>query len=296
MALPVKWPSPRQAGSAWRRPWAACSCWRAWTGTRGCVLRRAPGDHHRLRGRTRGRESPPTPRPSRSRTRRAGSPSCWPRLGHGPAGARRLDDACAPRPGARLRLRRAVRGRARLAHQARGGGRPLADRPPASGVPAADRHCRGSARRPGARRRAGNDGWRPDQRRADRRPGHGRPGERSRAGRGLIPRLLEPPARPGRHEAHAAGCGHAVEGLRLTARHSSSPALVTEAVEEFGWRDQLVGTLRQELDVFRLHTLRGIAQAEMGGVRRSRTSLVLTKTGELRRRTPPPSGVLAPPR
>ena len=49
----------------------------------------------------------------------------------------------------------------------------------------------------------------------------------------------------------------------------------------FGWRDQLVGTLRQELDVFPLHTLRGMAQAEMGAIRRSRTSLVLTKTGKL---------------
>ena len=52
-------------------------------------------------------------------------------------------------------------------------------------------------------------------------------------------------------------------------------------MDTFGWRDQLVGTLRQELDVFPLHTLRGMAQSEMGAVRRSRTSLVLTKTGKL---------------
>jgi hypothetical protein len=52
-------------------------------------------------------------------------------------------------------------------------------------------------------------------------------------------------------------------------------------VNTFGWRDQLVGTLRQELDVFPLHTLRGMAQSEMGAIRRSRTSLVLTKTGKL---------------
>ena len=56
---------------------------------------------------------------------------------------------------------------------------------------------------------------------------------------------------------------------------------MTEAVEEFGWRDQLVGTLRQELDVFPLHTLRGMAQVEMGAIRRRSTSLVLTKTGRL---------------
>ena len=111
---------------------------------------------------------------------------------------------------------------------------------------------------------------------------HGRPGERSRLARGLIPRLLEPPAVPDDPLPTLRWLlGHAGEGLRLTARHYIAPALVTEAVEEFGWRDQLVGTLRQELDVFPLHTLRGMAQSEMGAIRRSRTSLVLTKTGKL---------------
>ena len=111
---------------------------------------------------------------------------------------------------------------------------------------------------------------------------HGRPGERSRMARALIPRLLEPPALPD-DPLPTLGwlLGHADEGLRLTARHYIAPALVTEAVDTFGWRDQLVGTLRQELDVFPLHTLRGMAQAEMGAIRRSRTSLVLTKTGKL---------------
>ena len=69
--------------------------------------------------------------------------------------------------------------------------------------------------------------------------------------------------------------------MRLTARNYIAPALVAEAVDTFGWRDQLVGTLRQELDVFPLHTLRGMAQTEMGAIRRSRTTLVLTKTGKL---------------
>jgi hypothetical protein len=111
---------------------------------------------------------------------------------------------------------------------------------------------------------------------------HGRPGERSRLARGLIPRLLEPPAVPDDPLPTLRWMlSHAAEGLRLTARHYIAPALVTEAVEEFGWRDQLVGTLRQELDVFPLHTLRGMAQSEMGAIRRSRTSLVLTKTGKL---------------
>jgi hypothetical protein len=111
---------------------------------------------------------------------------------------------------------------------------------------------------------------------------HGRPGERSRLARGLIPRLLEPPAVPDEPLPTLRWMlSHAAEGLRLTARHYIAPALVSEAVEEFGWRDQLVGTLRQELDVLPLHTLRGMAQSEMGAIRRSRASLVLTKTGKL---------------
>jgi hypothetical protein len=111
---------------------------------------------------------------------------------------------------------------------------------------------------------------------------HGRPGERSRLARGLIPRLLEPPALPDDPLPTLRWLlSHADEGLRLTARHYIAPALVTEAVDTFGWRDQLVGTLRQELDVFPLHTLRGMAQSEMGAIRRSRSTLVLTKTGKL---------------
>jgi hypothetical protein len=111
---------------------------------------------------------------------------------------------------------------------------------------------------------------------------HGRPGERSRLARGLIPRLLEPPALPDDPLPTLHWLlSHADEGLRLTARHYITPAVVTEAVDTFGWRDQLVGTLRQELDVFPLHTLRGMAQSEMGAIRRIRTSLVLTKTGKL---------------
>ncbi len=111
---------------------------------------------------------------------------------------------------------------------------------------------------------------------------HGRPGERSRLARGLIPRLLEPPVLPADPLPTLHWLlSHADVGLRLTARHYIAPALVTEAVETFGWRDQLVGTLRQELDVFPLHTLRSMAQSEMGAIRRSRTNLVLTKTGKL---------------
>jgi hypothetical protein len=110
----------------------------------------------------------------------------------------------------------------------------------------------------------------------------GRPGERSRLARALIPRLLEPPAIPD-DPLPTLGwlLDQAADGLRLTARYYISPALVTAAVDAFGWRGQLVGSLRTELDVFPLHTLRGMAQNEMGAIRRSRTSLVLTKTGRL---------------
>ena len=116
----------------------------------------------------------------------------------------------------------------------------------------------------------------------------GRAGERSRLARALIPRLLEPPAIP--HDPlptlrwlldRAGETGQGTGGLRLTARHYIAPALVSEAVDTFGWRDKLIGALRTELDVFPLHTLRTMAQSEMGAVRRSRTSLVLTRTGRL---------------
>jgi hypothetical protein len=111
---------------------------------------------------------------------------------------------------------------------------------------------------------------------------HGHPGERSRLARALTSRLLDPPAIPD-NPLPTLGwlLGHAGQGIRLTARHYIAPALVAEAVEVFGWRDQLAGRLRQEMDVFPLHTLRGMAQADMGAIRRRRASLVLTGTGRL---------------
>jgi hypothetical protein len=111
---------------------------------------------------------------------------------------------------------------------------------------------------------------------------HSRPGERSRLAAAVLPRLLEELSPP--EDALPTVrwlLGHAEDGLRLTARHYIPPALVTEAVDTFGWREQLAGALRQELDVFPLHTLRGLAQGEMGAIRRSGTSLVLTRTGRL---------------
>ena len=110
----------------------------------------------------------------------------------------------------------------------------------------------------------------------------GRSGERSRLARGIIPRLLEPPAVPARPLPTLRWLlEQATDGLRLTSRHYIAPALVSDAVDAFGWRNQLTGATRTELDVFPLHTLRGMAQHEMGALRRSRTSLVLTRTGKL---------------
>jgi hypothetical protein len=111
---------------------------------------------------------------------------------------------------------------------------------------------------------------------------HSRPGERSRLAAAVLPRLLEELSPPADALPTVRWLlGHADNGLRLTARHYIPPALVTEAVDTFGWREQLFGALRQELDVFPLHTLRGLAQGEMGAIRRSGTSLVLTRTGKL---------------
>jgi hypothetical protein len=128
---------------------------------------------------------------------------------------------------------------------------------------------------------------------------HGHPGERAQMARRVVPRLLEPPVLPGeplptlRWLLH-----HADAGLRLTARHYIAPALVGEAAGMFGWGTAPSGASgpggagaagaagaaakrHQELDVYPLHTLRGLAQHEMGAVRRSGTSLILTRTGRL---------------
>lgn len=110
----------------------------------------------------------------------------------------------------------------------------------------------------------------------------GRSGDRSRLARAVIPRLLEPPAIPDDPLPTLSWLlDQASDGVRLTARHYIAPAVVTEAVNAFGWRDKLVGSLRTELDVFPLHTLRGMAQKDMGALRRSKASLVLTGTGKL---------------
>jgi len=115
----------------------------------------------------------------------------------------------------------------------------------------------------------------------------GHPGERSRLARTVMPRLLEPPDLPDEPLPSLAWLlAHASAGLRLTARHYIAPTLVGEAAGLFGWGAGSVSPERaarrhQELDVYPLHTLRGLAQHEMGAVRRSGSALVLTRTGRL---------------
>jgi hypothetical protein len=110
---------------------------------------------------------------------------------------------------------------------------------------------------------------------------HGHPGERARMARRVVPRLLEPPVLPTEPlPALRWLLQHADAGLPLTARHYIAPSVVSEAVVMFGW-GELAGKRRQELAVFPLHTLRCLAQREMGAVRRSGCRLVLTRTGRL---------------
>lgn len=124
---------------------------------------------------------------------------------------------------------------------------------------------------------------------------HGHPGERAQMARRVVPRLLEPPVLPGEPLPTLRWLlQHADAGLRLTARHYIAPSIVGEAAGMFGWGTASGtrtaagagggagnGKRHQELDVYPLHTLRRLAQHEMGAVRRSGTSLVLTRTGRL---------------
>ena len=115
---------------------------------------------------------------------------------------------------------------------------------------------------------------------------HGHPGERSQLARRLMPRLLEPPDLPDEPLPTLAWLlEHADQGLRLTARHYIAPALVGEAAGMFGWHPAgagaAAGRRHQELEIYPLHTLRALAQHEMGAVRRSGAALVLTRTGRL---------------
>jgi hypothetical protein len=106
------------------------------------------------------------------------------------------------------------------------------------------------------------------------------PGHRAELARAIVPRLLEPPTSADLQTLQWL-LWKAKDGIKLTARHYISPSCVDEAVELFGWQDLVSGRRRQELAVTPLHTLRQLASREMGAVKRSGTSLVLTKTGKL---------------
>lgn len=105
-------------------------------------------------------------------------------------------------------------------------------------------------------------------------------GERASLARTIVPRLLEP---PGSSELPTLDwlLGLGTRGIPLTSRHYISPAVVDEAVEQFGWQDLAPGRRRQELTVMPLHTLRVLAAREMGAVRRSGSNLVLTPAGRV---------------
>jgi hypothetical protein len=130
---------------------------------------------------------------------------------------------------------------------------------------------------------------------------HGHPGERSQLARRIMPRLLEPPELIGEPLPTLRWLlSRADVGLRLTARHYIAPSLVGDAASLFGWQPRVsrvpgagiavrgsagsaasAGRRHQELEVYPLHILRGLAQHEMGAVRRIGATLVLTKTGRL---------------
>ena len=132
---------------------------------------------------------------------------------------------------------------------------------------------------------------------------HGHPGERSQLARRIMPRLLEPPELLGEPLPTLRWLlSRADVGLRLTARHYIAPSLVGDAASLFGWQPRVnrvpgsspagrgsaasaasasAGRRHQELEVYPLHILRGLAQHEMGAIRRIGSTLVLTKTGRL---------------
>lgn len=110
---------------------------------------------------------------------------------------------------------------------------------------------------------------------------HGHHGEFSRLALQVSPRLLEPITPPDDALPTLKWLlDHAEGGITLTARHYIAPKLVTEAVDRFGWRKHLIGTLRQEREVFPLYDLRHLAQRELRALRRTGTKLVLTAAGK----------------
>ena len=249
--LPSSWPLPRTGSSRSPGRSGGCSSWRAWTGTGTPAPARRPS-----------RSSPPTtaPAPKAPRlTRHGGGLACHAaryrpaRLGIGPGAGgavglrgvrRRVEIAIAARD---IRV-----GRQRLEDQAGRARRTLAD--PVHG-------------------RARHDTWlsRISAERIEEWT-HGHPGERARMAKRIVPRLLEPPELPGEPLPTLRWLlQHADAGLPLTSRHYIAPSLVAEAAGLVRLGRAPGGKRRQELSVFPLHTLRGLAQREMGALRRSGT-------------------------
>ncbi|WP_371779696.1 hypothetical protein [Streptosporangium subroseum] len=109
-----------------------------------------------------------------------------------------------------------------------------------------------------------------------------RPRNRRRAElcRAVVSQLREPViAVPGAFTLLRWLLDKAADGLPLTDRHYIVPRLVTEAVDLFGWRELLAGTLTREFDVFPLQSIRELATREMKAVRRTGKQLVLTPLG-----------------
>ena len=127
---------------------------------------------------------------------------------------------------------------------------------------------------------------------------HGHPGERSQLARRIMPRLLEPPELLGEPlptlalAAVSRRCGAPADGAalhRAVARRRGRQPVRLAAEGEPGagpgsaarGAAASAGRRHQELEVYPLHILRGLAQHEMGAVRRIGATLVLTKTGRL---------------
>jgi len=70
-----------------------------------------------------------------------------------------------------------------------------------------------------------------------------------------------------------------VSGVPLTRRHNIARAVAIEAADRFGWTVPGGRAPRAEADVPELVTLRGIAQRELGALRRTGGRLVLTPEG-----------------
>ncbi len=119
---------------------------------------------------------------------------------------------------------------------------------------------------------------------------HGHPGERSPLARRVMPRLLEPPELPGEPLPTLRwllSAGRRGAPADRAALHRADAGRGGRRAVRLGPRSTSGGSRpgadrrHQELEVYPLHILRGLAQHEMGALRRIGNTLVLTKTGRL---------------